>query len=110
MNQLINSGGISEVGFAFFTALLTLVAMLIRMVSENRKETRNTREAVDNASQAALEAKESAEQTVANTRNVSNGFARNVLDELRKLNAGQEKLAASFTKHLEWHLEQEGKE
>jgi hypothetical protein len=101
-DQLFNSNGISEIAFAFFTALFSFAAVQLKITSDTRKEARN-------ATKASVEARESAEATIVNTKNVSNGFAGNVLGELRKLNEGQQKLADSFKEHLEWHLEQEGK-
>lgn len=102
MDQFFNSNGISEIAFAFFTALFGFASVQLKISADTRKEARN-------AAQAATEAKNSGEATITNTKNVSNGFAGNVLGELRKLNEGQQKLADSFKEHLEWHLDQEGK-
>lgn len=102
MDNLISSGGISEIGLAFFTALFGMVSILMKQVSDNRKEARDAKE-------AAVEARDNAETTIGNTKNVSNGFAGNVLGELRQLREGQQEIASTLARHMEWHLEQEGK-
>lgn len=101
--ELINQNGISQIALGFFTALLTVVGILLKMVYDDRKETRAARK---EASKAA----ESAAKAVANTKNVSNGFAGGVLEELRQIREGQQDLSATLNRHLEWHIENRGKE
>jgi hypothetical protein len=92
-----NAGGISPQAVAFFTAILGAVGGLFKYVNDGRRESRG-------ANQAAVEAKESAEQAAKNTQNVSNGFASTVLAELRGIREDQAELSASVNRHLEWHL------
>lgn len=58
----------------------------------------------------ASEAKEASEKAVANTKNVSNGFARNVDSKLNRIIKQQDSLEESLRDHLQWHVEQTGKD
>lgn len=53
------------------------------------------------------EAKEVAKQTVDNTRNISNGFAKGVNSKLDRMIVTIDELQQSHADHLRWHLEQE---
>lgn len=79
------------------TALLPIVGMLLKLVVDMRKESRETNE-------TANEAKESADKAANNTQNVSNGFASTVLGELHKIREDQQELSSQMNEHLAWHL------
>lgn len=100
--EWVNENGISPIAMAFFTALLTAIGYVLKIVLDSRNEVRG-------GNQAALEAKESAETAAKNTQNVSNGFASTVLGELRAIREDQSELSATMNRHLEWHL-REGKD
>lgn len=98
--ELINDNGISQVAIAFFTTLFGMVGWLIHSHYSEKKETRNAR-------QAAEIAAESAQKAETNTRNVSNGFARNVLGKLQRIDEKVDNLADAHREHLQWHMERE---
>lgn len=98
--EWVNENGISPIAMGLLTALLTVVGYILKIVLDNRKETRD-------GNQAAFEAKESAETAAKNTKNVSNGFAGTVLARLQRIDEGQQELSASINRHLEWHLAKE---
>ncbi len=110
MDTLISDAGISQVGLAFFLALIGMVTALFKKVSDNLNEARETRKVANDVNQAAILAKESADAAVANTKNVSNGFASRVLGELCEIREGQAELSAQLARHFEWHLNQEKEE
>ncbi len=109
MEHLISDGGISQPALAFFGALFTLVGIVLKMVSDSRKESRETRKEITNVSDAVNQAAESAEKAVANTQNVSNGFARTVLARLESIDEKIESVSTTVNRHMEWHVHKEEK-
>jgi uncharacterized protein HemX len=108
-DQLVTPGGPSAPVWAFLTTIAAGVIVIIRQQLSARSELRNAREEV-------AKARESAEKAQQNTRNVSNGFAGRVDSNFETLITAQQntthqlgKLQTAFQKHLEWHLEKEGK-
>lgn len=97
--QLINSNGISQIALAFFTALLGMVSSLAWIIYKDRQETRDTRKAVEKATQSAKTAAE-------NTASVANGFTDEVLERLSELTKKIDRVSGSVGKHMEWHLDQ----
>ncbi len=100
--SFINSNGISAIALAFFTALFSMVGWLLKIVHDDKKETRD-------AKRAAIQAAESAKTVEANTKNVSNGFASGVLGKLQRIEDKVDDVATAQREHLEWHLEREKK-
>jgi hypothetical protein len=93
---------VSGVVFGTLVILIGGLAWLLNGVYKTRTEVRSAREA---ASDAAT-----------NTRNVSNGFAgkvTNQLDTIVQQNARNseaiDRVQEELTTHLRWHLEKEGK-
>lgn len=58
----------------------------------------------------ATDAKNASEKAVKNTENVSNGFARSVDTKLNRIIKQQDKMDETLRDHLQWHIEQYGKE
>jgi hypothetical protein len=58
----------------------------------------------------AEDAQDAAQKAVENTKNVSNGFAGSVGSKLDQIIQGQVDVRNRLEKHLEWHLDQTGKE
>lgn len=102
MDQLISSGGISQVALAFFTALFGMVSYLIKMVYDTKGEARNAKD-------ASVKAVEGTEQAITNTKNVSNGFAGEVLGQLSEIRKDVENVSKQMSRHMEWHLNREEK-
>lgn len=107
--DLINTNGISQIALAFFTALFGMIGWLIKLRYDERKELRDARKAVEEARKEAKTAAENAAEASSNTRNVSNGFARNVLGKLERIDEKVDALSDAIRDHLEWHLEKEKK-
>lgn len=100
--EFINDNGISQVALAFFTALFTMVGGVITLIIGNRKESREAKE-------AAIEAKESSQKAITNTKNISNGFAGNVLGKLSQIDGKVDALSDAINRHLEWHMREENR-
>lgn len=64
----------------------------------------------ENVQTTADDAKAASEKAVQNTANVSNGFARDVGGKLDRIIESQMDLGKRLENHLQWHLEQTGKE
>jgi gas vesicle protein len=108
-DELVAPGGPSAPVWAFFTALIGGVIALLSAQIKAKNDASQLREEI-------RKTRESTEKAEKNTRNVSNGFAGRVDSNFETLISAQEKttdnlgkLQAAFQKHLEWHLEKEGK-
>lgn len=56
----------------------------------------------------ADDAKTASEEAVENTKNISNGFARDVGGKLDHIIDQQSSLETALRDHLQWHVEQKG--
>lgn len=105
-DPLFNSNGISSVAFAFFTALFGAVGTVGLLVWQVKQK-------ADEAKDEARETNKKAEQAVANTAKLGNGFASSVgrkLDAIITVQGDQQRtledVERSFRDHLAWHLQE----
>lgn len=98
--ELFNDNSISTVAAAFFTALFAAIGAVFVQNLQARREAKEGKN-------AALEAKDQAEQARINTESVANGFAGKMDRKLTEILAEQREMGKALRKHLEWHLEKD---
>lgn len=91
--DLIAPGGPSLPVWGYLSAIIIAIVTIMPAIYTTRKEAR--------------EGRSKAEEAVANTRNISNGFAKGVNVKLDELLIITNHNAEQLNKHLAWHLEQE---
>lgn len=113
-SELVTTGGPSAPAWAFFSAIsLALIAVLGQQLKA-RSDARVAKDQLERVEHETVKASESASKAVANTANVSNGFARRmdtkldrVIESLQATNNALQKQEEAFRAHLEWHLDKE---
>jgi hypothetical protein len=96
LDGLINTGSISAIAL---TAFAIIIAGLGKVVVD-----------LYQVKHKADDAKDASEKAVENTANISNGFAHNMGSKLDRILEQQSEMGTSLRDHLEWHLNQVGKE
>lgn len=98
--QLINDNGISVTSLGFFTALLTAMTAVLKMVYDDRKERREeSRQQNEKLTEALVNAKAAA----TNTEGTGGSFASGILGELRKVSSKVDQLSTDLHSHIMWH-------
>lgn len=101
--EMVSPGGPSAPVWAFLTTILGLLITNIFLLIQAKLAAREAANKVGNV-------QVSADQAVANTANVSNGFARNTTIKLDAIHTAVQDIENRISDHLQWHLHQEGKE
>ena len=85
--------GIVGAAFSFLTVIATGI---FKLLSKTGK-----------ATDAAIEANETAARAESNTSAISNGFADRVVGKLEAIDRRTANIEEAFRKHLEWHLDKD---
>lgn len=100
--ELVTPGGPSAPAWAFFTAITLALIGILQQVITTKREARQ-------AKVIASETHKCAEEAASNTVNVSNGFTSRMDRKLDTIHVMVQETNDALRKHLEWHLEREGK-
>jgi hypothetical protein len=99
--EMVAPGGTSAPVWAFSTAVVSLLIVNVFQLLSARTAAKEAAVKVE-----AVQA--STDMAVYNTKNVGNGFARDVNTKLDVIYTAVQDIEQRFTDHLEWHLQQEG--
>lgn len=95
--------------WAFFSANSVALIGVLGAQLKARSDVKRALTLSERTKNAADTAAKSAQAAEANTANVSNGFASTVLGKLERIQQSQQKTEEGFRKHLQWHLENDGR-
>ena len=99
----------SPEAWAFFSAISVALIGVLGAQLKARSDVKRAIDLSERTKSAADKASQSAQKAEANTANVSNGFASAVLGKLERIEQSQQATEQGFRKHLEWHLENDGR-
>lgn len=101
------SPDIAGVLVAFVLGLFGFLGIIAKGVFDARSESRQSKENAGEATDEAKKANQSASQAEANTQNIGNGFANEVLERLKAIDDRAHRFEQVLTEHLNWHLTKE---